>query len=56
MKKKTQILAIEDNLVVDLTFHNVPASLVTEFAEKIVKPHYNGNLNATFQDLIHKTS
>jgi hypothetical protein len=54
MKKKTQILATEDDLVVDLTFHNVPASLLTEFAEKIVRPYYNGNLNAAIQDLINK--
>ena len=55
MKKKTQILATESDLLVDLTFHNVPASLLTVFAEKIVRPYYNGNLNAAIQDLIHKT-
>ena len=46
MKKKTQVLALEDDLFVDLTFHNVPASLLAEFAEKIVRPYYSGNLNA----------
>jgi len=54
MKKKTAILATEDDLLVDLTFHNVPASLLTEFAEKIVRPHFNGNLNIAIQDLISK--
>ncbi len=54
MKKKTAISATEDDLLVDLTFHNVPASLLAEFAEKIVHPYYNGNLNAAVQDLIHK--
>jgi hypothetical protein len=39
---------------VDLTFHNVPASLLTEFAEKIAMPYYAGNINAAIQDLIHK--
>jgi hypothetical protein len=39
---------------VDLTFHNVPASLLTEFAEKIVRPYYQGNMNAAIQDLINK--
>jgi len=39
---------------VELTFHGVSASLVAEFAEKIVKPYYNGNLNAAFQDLVQK--
>jgi len=55
MKKKTQVLALEDDLLVDLTFHSVPASLLSEFAEKIVRPYYNGNLNAAIQDLLHKT-
>jgi hypothetical protein len=55
MKKKTPVLATEDDLIVDLTFHNVPASLLTEFAEKIVRPYYAGNMNAAIQDLLHKT-
>jgi hypothetical protein len=54
MKKKTAVLATEDDLLVDLTFHNVPASLINEFAEKIVRPYYGGNINAAIQDLIHK--
>jgi hypothetical protein len=52
--KKTILLATEEDLLVDLTFHNAPASILTEFAEKIVRPYYNGNLNAAIQDLIHK--
>jgi len=52
--KKTVVLATEEDLLVDLTFHNVPASILTEFAEKIVRPYYNGNLNSAIQDLIHK--
>jgi hypothetical protein len=54
MKRKTVALATEDYLLIDLTFHNIPASLLTEFAEKIARPYYSGNLNAAFQDLIHK--
>jgi len=54
MKKKPQELATEDDLLLDLTFHSVPASLLSEFAEKIVKPYYEGNLNAAIQDLLHK--
>jgi alanine-alpha-ketoisovalerate/valine-pyruvate aminotransferase len=54
MKKKTALLASEEDLLVDLTFHSVPASLLTEFAEKIVRPYYNGNLNTAIQDLIRK--
>jgi hypothetical protein len=55
MKKKTQLLALEEDLLVDLTFHSVPASLLSEFAEKIVRPYYKGNMNAAIQDLIQKT-
>jgi len=54
MKKKTQALALEEDLLVDLTFHSVPASLLSEFVEKIVKPYYSGSLNRAVQDLIHK--
>ena len=54
MKKKLAVLATEEDLLVDLTFHGVPASLISEFAEKIVRPYYNGNLNAAIQDLIQK--
>jgi hypothetical protein len=46
MKKKLAVLATEDNLLVDLTFHGVPASLLSEFAEKIARPYYSGNMNA----------
>ena len=55
MKKRKQILATEDDILVDLTFHGVPASLLTEFAEKIVRPYYVGNMNAAIRDLLHKT-
>jgi hypothetical protein len=55
MKKKTQELALESDLLLDLTFHSFPASLLSEFAEKIVRPYYNGNMNAAIQDLLHKT-
>lgn len=54
MKKKTMVLSTEEKLAFDLTMHDVPASLITEFAEKIVSPYYSGNLNAAIQDLISK--
>ncbi len=54
MKNKTEIWATKDDLHVDVTFHKVPASLLAEFAEKIVQPYYNNNLNAAIQDLIQK--
>jgi phage baseplate assembly protein W len=54
IKKKTALLAAQEDLLVDLTLHSVSASLITEFAEKIVRPYYGGNLNAAIQDLIIK--
>jgi hypothetical protein len=55
MNRKTFALTTEEDLLIDLTFHKVPASLVAEFNQKIVRPYYNGNLNAAIQDLINKT-
>ncbi len=54
MIRKTAALT-ENDLPVDLTLHKVPASLLTEFAEKIVRTYYNGNMNAAIQDLLIKT-
>lgn len=53
MENKT-ILLTEKDLLVDLTFHNVPATLLSEFAQKIVSPYYSGNMNVAIQDLLHK--
>jgi hypothetical protein len=52
MKKKTVVLPTEDDLSVDLTFHDVSATLLTEFAEKIVRPYYAGNISEALKDLI----
>ena len=54
MKKKKQVLTTENDILVDLTFHSVPASLLTEFTEKIVRPYYQGNMNTAVQDLLIK--
>jgi len=54
MKKKTTLLTQQEEFQVDLTLHDVPAGLLTEFAEQIVKPYYRNNLNAAIQDLINK--
>ena len=54
LKKKTYVFTEEDDLRVDLTFHSVPARLLTEFAEKIARPYYNGSVNIAIQDLLCK--
>lgn len=55
MEKKQSVLATEEDLLVDLTFNKVSASLLLEFGQKIVRPYYDGNMNAAIQDLLHKT-
>jgi len=52
--RRKQAIITENDLIVDLTFHNLPASLLSEFTEKIVRPYFNGNLNAALQDLLLK--
>jgi hypothetical protein len=54
MKRKITSLTVETDILVDLTFHKISASLLSDFVEQIVKPYYGGNLNAAFQDLIQK--
>ena len=54
IKRKAAFLATQEDMLIDLTLHGVPASLIAEFAEKIVRPYYSGNLNASIQDLIIK--
>jgi hypothetical protein len=54
MKRKTQVLTQEEDLLVDLTLHSVPASLIAEFAAKIVRPYYHGSINPAIQDLLKK--
>ena len=54
MKKKAAALATEDDLAVDLTLHDVSATLITEFAEKVVRPYYSGNMNDAVKDLMQK--
>ena len=45
-------IAIEEDLLVDLTFHDFSAGMLKEFALKIVKPYFNGNMNKAIKSLI----
>jgi hypothetical protein len=56
MKKKISLTEAdtEDDLIVDLTFHDFPATLLMEFAQKIVRPYYHGNLNQALKELMEK--
>jgi alanine-alpha-ketoisovalerate/valine-pyruvate aminotransferase len=54
MKKKGTVLTTEDDLSVDLILHDFSATLLTEFAEKIIRPYYSGNISDAVKDLIQK--
>ena len=41
-------------LRVDLTLHNMSAGMLKEFALKIVKPYFGGNMNRAIRSLIEK--
>jgi hypothetical protein len=49
--KQAQI-PTEEDIQIDLTFHGFSASLLKEFIQKIVKPHFEGNMNAAVRCLI----
>ncbi len=48
------MVSTEDDLLVDLTFHDVPANLLKEFAVQVAKPYYLGNLSEALKDLMRK--
>jgi hypothetical protein len=45
----------EQDLLVSLKLHNFPAELLREFAIKIVKPYFNGNINEALRSLIQNS-
>jgi hypothetical protein len=47
-------IATEEDLLVSLTFHNFSAQMLKEFALKIVKPYFNGNMNQAIRCLMEK--
>ena len=47
-------MATEEDLLVSLTFHNFPAGMLKEFALKIVKPYFNGDINQAIRSLMEK--
>jgi hypothetical protein len=50
----TQTQYTEEDLLVDLTFHGFSANLIKEFAAKIAKPYFKGNLTKAVQILMEK--
>ena len=47
-------IATEEELLVSLTFHNFSAKMLKEFAQKIVKPYFGGNMNQAVRSLMEK--
>jgi hypothetical protein len=52
MKKIKVVLHTKEDLSVDLTIHDFAAFLLTEFAEKIVRPYYSANMSEALKDLM----
>jgi hypothetical protein len=46
--------SLEEDLLVSLTFHNFSAVMLKEFALKIAKPYFGGNLNEALRHLMQK--
>jgi len=44
----------DDDMFVDLTIYDVPAGLLREFGEKVVRPSYPGGVNEAIKDLLRK--
>ncbi len=44
----------EKDLLVELTLHNMSAGMLKEFALKIVKPYFGGNMNKAIRSLMKK--
>ncbi|HLN89764.1 MAG TPA: hypothetical protein VK253_06830 [Candidatus Binatia bacterium] len=47
-------IATEKDLLVFLTLHNFSAKMLKEFAQKIVKPYFGGNMNQAIRTLMEK--
>ncbi len=50
---QTETITKED-LLVSLTLHNFSAGMLKEFALKVVKPYFNGNINQAVRSLMEK--
>jgi|WetSurMetagenome_2_1015567.scaffolds.fasta_scaffold640344_1 hypothetical protein len=46
--------ATEQEMLVSLTLHNFSAEMLREFAVKIVKPYFGGNINEALRNLMVK--
>jgi hypothetical protein len=49
---KNPIILTKKDILIDFTLHQFSVSLLSEFTQKIVQPHYNGNLNKALTELL----
>jgi len=47
-------IVTEKDLIISLTLHNFSTEMLKEFAQKIVKPYFGGNLNQAIRSLMEK--
>jgi hypothetical protein len=47
-------MATQEDMLVSLTLHNFSAEMLKEFALKIVKPYFGGNVNKAVRSLMEK--
>ena len=45
---------LDDDLRVDLTIYNIPASLLKQFSQNVVQLYYPGGVSDAIKDLIRK--
>jgi len=46
--------SVDNGFLVSLTFHNFSAEMLKEFAQKIVRPYFGGNMNEAIRCLMEK--
>lgn len=54
MKNKAKLSAVQEDLCVDLTLHNVPAVLLEDFVLSVAGPYYSGSLSSALKALMQK--
>ena len=47
-------IPVEEDLLVSLELHNFSAEMLKEFAIKIVRPYFGGNINEAIRGLMQK--
>jgi hypothetical protein len=52
--QKNEYNKVKDDMLVHITIYNVPASLVKEFTQEVVRPFYPRGISDAIQDLMRK--